>query len=202
MSDFFFDQESLASFFYNFNVKYKDFVCVHIHTTGLGSDDEVLSCAAVNNQGDAIYNKIIKPVNVSNWAEAELIHGITPALVNSMGIDKVNFMSELKEVISDYENVLFFNAQFSTSFFPSNFFNNHKILCCMEVSIPFLIYHPSFTAPHRYIKLNPLAHLLDIDFPVHEPKSNLFNAQLIANVWGKMLKESQALELPEQMYEW
>lgn len=50
-------------------------------TTGLSDDDEVLEIAIINANGETILNTLVKPEHKTEWAEAQVIHGITPEMV-------------------------------------------------------------------------------------------------------------------------
>ncbi len=52
------------------------FICLDTETTGLESDDEVLSLAIVNQDGQILFNHLVKPRSKRRWPNAEKIHGI------------------------------------------------------------------------------------------------------------------------------
>lgn len=48
-------------------------------TTGLDpKTDEIVEIAIINDDGHAVLNSRVKPVNKTEWPEAEAIHGICP----------------------------------------------------------------------------------------------------------------------------
>lgn len=72
-----------------------DIICLDTETTGLGKEDEILQLSIVNGAGEVLFNEYIRPQKVTEWPEAEQIHGISPAMV----ADK-HTMDAYRELIS------------------------------------------------------------------------------------------------------
>jgi DNA polymerase III subunit epsilon len=58
-----------------------DVVILDLETTGVSSDDEILSIAIINNTGETLLESYVKPANIARAAATESIHGITADLL-------------------------------------------------------------------------------------------------------------------------
>ncbi|PQQ37227.1 hypothetical protein C6H68_14210 [Photorhabdus luminescens] len=57
-------------------------VYLDTETTGFEpSYDELLEIAIVDDQGVTLLNTLLKPLVLTEWQEAQYIHGITPTMV-------------------------------------------------------------------------------------------------------------------------
>ncbi len=59
-----------------------DLIVIDIETTGLSRvDDEILQVSIIGGDGKTLYNSYLKPLRCTEWAEAEKINHISPAMV-------------------------------------------------------------------------------------------------------------------------
>lgn len=174
---------------------FSKFITLDTETTGFSTEDEVLSCSVVDQDGNILIDTLVKPIYKTSWDAAQRIHGISPEMVFSKGISYNSLLSQLRQTVEDYEYVIIYNAKFDTKFFPRYFFENNRVLCAMESSLAFLSNHPTYEAPHRYLKQVVLAQLLGIetnDISLHSSKDD---AELCRRIWHKMLAESHQLDI-------
>lgn len=60
-------------------------VVFDLETTGLDPDeDEILQIAIIDGDGNTLINTLVKPYLHTDWCDAEMIHGISPAMVADM----------------------------------------------------------------------------------------------------------------------
>lgn len=58
-------------------------IYIDTETTGVGTSDEILSIAIVNDRGATLLNTYLQPETKTDWPNAERIHGISPKEVLS-----------------------------------------------------------------------------------------------------------------------
>ena len=105
-------------------------VFVDTETTGLNQDgtDEVLEIAIVDADGTTLLNTLVRPVRNTAWPNAQAIHGISP-----QDVDRAQpWETQLPKIaaICAGKTVVFYNAPFDTSFFPTGFFPS--VACAMR----------------------------------------------------------------------
>ncbi|MGV7185470.1 3'-5' exonuclease [Xanthomonas axonopodis] len=105
-------------------------IFVDTETTGLNQDgrDEVLEIAIVNADGTILLNTLVCPARNTAWPEAQAIHGISPQDV--AGAPSWSGLLPKIASICAGKTVVFYNAPFDTSFFPTGFFQN--VECAMR----------------------------------------------------------------------
>ena len=106
------------------------FVFADLETTGLnqGGTDEVLEIAIIDADGTALLNTLVRPVRNTAWPDAQAIHGIS-----LQDVTHVLTWGELLPKIATVcagKTVVFYNAPFDTSFFPTGFFPS--VACAMR----------------------------------------------------------------------
>ena len=97
-------------------------VFVDTETTGLNQDgtDEVLEIAIVDSDGSTLINTLVRPVRNTTWPHAQVIHGISPQdVANAPTWDAL--LPKIAAICAG-KTVVFYNAPFDTSFFPTGFF--------------------------------------------------------------------------------
>lgn len=84
-------------------------------TTGLSlPKDEILEIGILDDQGRALVDSLVRPVNHSMWPGAQAIHGISPAdVANAPTLDELK--SEIIEAVKD-RVVVIYNAVFDSRF--------------------------------------------------------------------------------------
>lgn len=105
-------------------------IFVDIETTGLNDDgaDEILEVAIVDADGAILLNTPVRPKKKIEWPRAQAIHGISPQdVADAPTLDAL--VPEITAICSG-KTVVFYNAPFDISFFPSGFFPSVK--CAMR----------------------------------------------------------------------
>lgn len=107
--------------------------CVYLdtETTGLngGFGHEIVEVAIIDHTGDVLINRLVKPTVITNWADAQRIHGISPDDVADAPALQ-DLMPEIIEAISG-KKVVIYNAGFDVDFFPPGTFDQSNVACCM-----------------------------------------------------------------------
>lgn len=82
-------------------IESKNFVILDTETTGLYDDDEIVSIAIIDSDGQTLLNQLVKPVRPIP-ADATRIHGITNEMVsaaNCLPIEQINALLAGREII-------------------------------------------------------------------------------------------------------
>ena len=82
-------------------IESRDFVILDTETTGLYDDDEIVSIAIINSDGQTLLNQLVQPVRPIP-ADATQIHGITNEMVsaaNCLPIEQINELLAGREII-------------------------------------------------------------------------------------------------------
>ena len=97
------------------SVNLADIICLDCETTGLSSEDEILQLSIVNVAGEILFNEYVRPINASEWPEAERIHGVSPAMV----ADKhtIDFYREqISDIMAKAGLIIGYNVSFDLEF--------------------------------------------------------------------------------------
>lgn len=91
-------------------------VVLDFETTGLDpSIDEILQVSAIDENGNTLINEYCKPVKITEWTEAENIHGISPSMVK----DKKTFekhIDKLSNILLNTDEIIIYNVEFELGF--------------------------------------------------------------------------------------
>ena len=82
-------------------IESKNFVILDTETTGLYDDDEIVSIAIIDSDGQTLLNQLVKPVRPIP-ADATRIHGITNEMVSAahcLPIEQINALLAGREII-------------------------------------------------------------------------------------------------------
>lgn len=85
-------------------------IVVDLETTGVDlTKDEILQISLTDGQKNVLLDTYCKPDTITEWKEAEVIHGITPKMVQ----DKPSFhtfASKVQEILSSADRILSYNG--------------------------------------------------------------------------------------------
>ena len=102
---------------------------VDTETTGLSANDEIVEIAIINDDGDALLNTLVKPLDHNQWHEAEAIHGISPANVaHAPTYDELR--PAIRELFQDQE-VVIYNKAYDSQYLSTELGAAKSIQCCM-----------------------------------------------------------------------
>ena len=109
-------------------------VYLDTETTGLsgvyaGGRDEIVELGILDNDGQPVINRLVRPSRQKSWPAAQRIHGITPALVADAPT-----LEGLLPVITETVRgcrVIIYNAAFDLQFFPRHVFGEADVHCAM-----------------------------------------------------------------------
>jgi DNA polymerase III epsilon subunit-like protein len=106
-------------------------VYLDTETTGLSpSLDEILEIAIINDYGQPLLNTLVKPVKLTQWGEAETIHGISPHMVaDAPTLEQL--APRIRTAVSG-QDVVIYNAAFDAGFLGDLLSNAKSIHCCMN----------------------------------------------------------------------
>lgn len=91
-------------------------ITIDTETTGLDSSvDEILQVSIVDESGDTLYNCYFKPRNHTEWAEAEKVNHITPAMVRNCP-DISKGAAAISRILASAEKIIGYNTPFDLDF--------------------------------------------------------------------------------------
>ena len=106
-----------------------DTVYLDTETTGLDADDEIVELTIIDDDGEPLINTLLKPVNHTEWPDAENIHGISPMDVRNAPTQK-QISGKIRDVVKD-TRVVIYNAPYDSKYLPE-LEDAAEICCCME----------------------------------------------------------------------
>ena len=87
------------------------YIVIDTETTGLDDDDEVLSIAVVDQDGNKLFYELVRPTHHTEWPGAEIIHGITWNDVEDKN-PLTYYEDELRELIDKAPLVVGYNLEY------------------------------------------------------------------------------------------
>lgn len=113
-------------------IKTKKIICLDTETTGLESDDEIISLSIVDINGEQLYDQKFKPVKHSSWLSASKVNNIQPSDVRNCPfyLDKLN---EIQKIFDEAELIVGFNLKFDLSFLKDINITNKQQIDVMEL---------------------------------------------------------------------
>ena len=104
-------------------------VYLDTETTGLEADDEIVEIAIVDDNENVLVNTLVRPVNHTEWPDAENIHGISPRDVKNAST-QAQISGEIRDAVRD-RRVVIYNAKYDSQYLPE-LESAAEISCCME----------------------------------------------------------------------
>lgn len=91
-------------------------ISIDTETTGIDSSvDEILQVSIVDESGETLYNCYFKPRNHTEWAEAEKINHITPAMVRNCP-DISKDAAAISRILASAKKIVGYNTPFDLNF--------------------------------------------------------------------------------------
>lgn len=92
-----------------------DIICLDTETTGVGYDDEILQLSIIDGRGEVLIDDFFRPKTVTEWPEAQSIHGISPdAVAQCPHIDSC--IPRVNEILSNAKLIVGYNMGFDLDF--------------------------------------------------------------------------------------
>ena len=109
-------------------------VYLDTETTGLEADDEIVEIAIVDDNENVLVNTLVRPVNRTEWPDAENIHGISPKDVRNAPT-QTQISDDIRDAVRDCR-VVIYNAKYDSQYLPE-LESAAEISCCMELFMVF-----------------------------------------------------------------
>jgi DNA polymerase III epsilon subunit-like protein len=169
-------------------------VVIDLETTGLDpSTDEVLEVAVVDINGEEYMNTFVRPVNRSEWPEAQRIHGIAPEDMENAPTLR-SLAEEIKESVRD-RVVVIYNAEFDAEFLKDLLKGARAVICAMEAFAA--EYQAREGGEGRWQKLVHAAHYVDHDWGQDAAHRAIHDAHATVSVYrwlARVAPEQNPLE--------
>lgn len=158
-----------------------DFVVIDTETTGLDVEtDEILEIAIIDGSGDVILNTLVDPIAKSAWPDAQRIHGISPADVESSPTLE-DLRSDILEAVRG-KLVVIYNAEFDSGMLSGFLDTAADIHCAMTAfAQEYAIAHEE---TERWHKLVHAAHYVGHDWGQDAAHRAIHDASATLSVWN------------------
>lgn len=160
-------------------------------TTGVKDDDEILELAIVDGYGTVVFHEFFKPMNHTEWDDAEAVNHISPSDVKNKK-HVTEYYHQLKEIFKDAETLIIYNAKFDIKYirkitdgrvlrkFKANFSKpEQSLLCCM-------VAFEDYTGRKSNYKLVDAIDYFNIKCDNNKLHGALYDAEMTRQVWLHM----------------
>ena len=170
----------------------KEVLFLDTETTGVKDDDEVLELAIINGYGEVLFHHFFKPINHTEWKEAENINHISP---NDVANEKPisDYYTELNDIFKKADMLIIYNVEFDIKHvkkvtdgrvmrkFKQNESNPPKgtLACCMKA-------FKSYTNRKTSFKLVDAIGYFNLTCDNDKLHGALYDAEMTRQVWLHM----------------
>lgn len=149
----------------------KKFICFDTETTGTEWNAEALSLAIVDQDNNVLFNKRFKPLNHTEWPDAQAVHGISPEDVKDC-LPISNYRDEIYKIFNQYDLIIGYNVDFDFRILEYNLLINFKLLGktvedVMHMFAP-IFGQKSYYGGYRWQKLETCANYYRYNFNAHD----------------------------------
>ncbi len=134
-------------------------ICLDCETTGLDPNkDEIVSLSIVNQDGEILFDELVKPIGTTYFPRATAIHGISWHTVKAKPFLR-EFRDKLMRIIMDYNTIVGYNISFDMDFI-YNFFNcnlSNKLVDVMTMYSDYKKVPNHFNDGYKFFKLEECA---------------------------------------------
>ena len=86
-------------------------IVIDTETTGIDFTDDVLQVSIIDFDGNTLFDKYMKPINVTEWPIAESVHGISPQMVKDC--ETIHYYKEeIQSIIDNADLIIGYNVPF------------------------------------------------------------------------------------------
>lgn len=110
-------------------------ICLDCETTGIDPEkDEILSLSIMDQDGEVLFDEMIKPLRKTYFPRATAVNGISYDDVKDKP-SLIDFKKRLIEIFKNYNVVIGYNVGFDLGFLSSlfDFYKNYEIIDVMEI---------------------------------------------------------------------
>ncbi|GAB2780229.1 exonuclease domain-containing protein [Rhabdobacter roseus] len=108
------------------------YLVLDTETTGVTPEDEALSIAIVDQDGQVILDTYIRPERHTEWPKAMETNGITPEFIFQGTFPTMADLTPVLEVLLQGQRVVMYGADFDTRFLPISSLEGSEVICCMN----------------------------------------------------------------------
>ena len=166
-----------------------DFIVIDTETTGVGITDEALSVAIVNQDGDELFYKFVKPTNHRRWDEAEKKHGITWNMVKDEK-PLSYYYNDIRAIVDNADLVVGYNLEFDLKRFdePGLYLHPKMTFDLMRMYAKAYGKWSSYFNDYKWEKLTDVARHYGCKFEAH---NSLEDARATAYCYKRFLEDCQ-----------
>lgn len=85
-------------------------LCIDLETTTYKPKQaEILQVSIINGLGEVVFSSYCKPVNATEWKNAEEVNGISPDSVKDC-CSFLNYVEKIQQIIKDYDVIVTYNG--------------------------------------------------------------------------------------------
>lgn len=132
-----------------------DYLIMHCETSGLGSNDVIISACIIDLEGNIIIDTLLKSDGYTISADATARHGIKQEDVNIYGITKEEFLSKVGKLLQQ-KTIIIWNIEFLKDKIKNfigentlNFKNSYKIFAQLAGEWNYYIKNDIWTSVHN-----------------------------------------------------
>ena len=163
----------------------KKLVFFDLETTGFRNTDEILSIGMVNQNGEVLLDTLIRPIQKTEWKEAEAINHITPEMVKSAP-SMEEIQPELNRILQEADMLIAYGINFDYRFLKHWLYEETqkklKRECCLEAA--------RNACPGVSHKLSEMMNVLNLEW-TGTAHSALPDAEACRKVWNALKKEEK-----------
>jgi DNA polymerase III epsilon subunit-like protein len=174
----------------------KQVIFLDTETTGLNPPrDKIVELAIIDSTGNMLLNTLVNPM--MNIPETVInIHGIHDGMVQESPVIE-DLLPSIRKILDGTGQVVIYNADFDTRFFPEEIWENVKISCCMK---EFIFVYEELEG-HFSSQRFPLSKAFNVSTgrkieELGQPHRALTDCLACAGVWNWCLRKRKIIDDP------